>query len=679
MVTWLAVATVVRVIVWTVVSSTDASCPADCDCLVYHSLFVNANVYTVNCSSRGLLGSPEAVPLNTQSLLMSGNRFVDLLNKIPFLPRLLELDLSNNLIKQLGRGSIFQNVTELRFLDLSFNKFRTLFNKVFRGIHKLETLFITNGHLKFIDEHVFDDMNKLKRLNLKGNAIHSMPAEWFYDMINLEVLELDHNEIFYLNSGTFAAVNNLRYLSLSHNRIRGINENAFAGLRNLRSLLLDHNHIGEVPSVALQPMKQLKIIHLDTNPIGQLSTGDFVQVPVEEISLSNTSTLHLIDHGAFWNLHNLEKVYLYNNPLLEYIDPHAFINVPKLKVLKLHRNNLSALSFEIVSRRPAVQLTLHSNPLLCDCNIRWIRKTLARGNDSSILFLDSDKLRCSQPQNLRPFSIETLDLTNIPPQCEPFVIGPLNETVDAKIGESHTFDCRAFGIPSPKMYWILPSGAVINASRDNFQAQKKHPGTLTLYHLKPKNSGVYQCIAENNVGVALKSITLQIENIDIGLFPQRVSSTFVTVVWNGTARNNFPEYDILYKIDNQGGEEYKTVTVSYVYRSYTINNLEPDTSYKFCIAVKDEEEGDYLQLSCTHVQTRDASFIMQGIYTTSNVAVAVVLGIIAGMLLTVCLVSVAARKYRQRHYETPEKSLISNMAHAPPENLNSPLMSRVGS
>ncbi|XP_013777550.1 leucine-rich repeat neuronal protein 3-like [Limulus polyphemus] len=669
MTTWVALAFLVPLIAWTEVFSSDISCPVMCDCLIL----------TVNCSSRGLFSVPAEVPLKTESLLLSENRITDFDNKMPFLPRLLELDLSINQIKQLGRVSIFQNLTELRLLDLSKNKFRTLFNGVFCSLHKLETLVIANGHLKFIDEHVFDDMSMLKHLNLKGNSIHSMPISWFYDLTNLEVLELDHNEIFYLNSDTFSVVNNLLYLSLSHNRIRGINENAFMGLRNLKTLLLNHNHVTEVPSAALQPLKQLKVLVLDANPITQLGTNNFNGFAVEEISLSNTTTLQMVDRGAFRDLINLEKVFLHNNINLQYVDPHAFINVPKLKILLLHKNNLSALSHEIVNRRPTVHLTLYGNPLLCDCNIRWIRNTLEQSDNSSVVFLDLDKLRCSQHHKLNFFPLKSLDLANISAQCEPVLVDSLNETVETKIGESHEFECRAFGIPQPRIYWILPSGAVLNESNNGLQVQGKHPGTLALYHLKPKHSGVYQCVAENKVGLASKNIALQVENVDIGLFPQRVSSTFVTVVWNGTARNNFPEYDILYRIDNQPREKYKTVTVSYVYRSYTINNLEPDTSYKFCIAVKDEEDGDYIQLSCTHVQTRDLSFIMQGIYTSSNVAVAVVLGIVAGLLLTVCFVSVVAKKYRQRHYETPEKSLISHMAHVPPENFNSPLMSGVGS
>ncbi|XP_076344640.1 leucine-rich repeat neuronal protein 1-like [Tachypleus tridentatus] len=669
MVTWLAL-----VIMWTVVSSLDISCPTECECLVRQSLFIKAEVQTVNCSCRDLLEIPGAVPWTTESLLLRGNQFSELLVKIPILPHLLELDLSNNVIRQLGRGSIFQNLTELRFLDLSYNKFRTLLNGVFRGIRKLETLLVSTGHLKFIDEQVFDDMNKLKYLNLKENSIHSLSAEWFYDMMNLEFLEFSHNKMFYLNGGTFSAAISLRHLSLSHNRIRGIHENAFVGLRNLTTLLLNNNHITKVPSVALLSMRSLRVLRLDANPISQLGMGDFAKVPVEEISLSNSTSLQLIDRGSFLDLLSLKKTYLFNNPSLQYVDSQAFINVPQLRVLLLHRNNLSALSHEIVKRRPSIYLTLHGNPLLCNCNVRWVRRALDQGNSSTTVFLDPDKLTCSPPQNVSLISLKSLDLANIPTFCEPVMIGHFNKTINAEIRESQNLTCRALGIPTPKLHWILPSGIVLNESNNNFETPRKHPGTLILHHLKPKDSGVYKCVAENKVGVVIKNIILQVKNVDIGLFPQRVSSTFVTVVWNGTARNNFPEYDILYKTNDQPEEEYKSVTVSYVHRSYTINNLEPDTRYQFCIAIKDEEEGDYFQLSCVHAQTRDANFIMQGIYTTNKGPIAVVLGIVAGMSITVCMASMVTRRYRQKYYETPEKSLISNMGHAPPENLSSPLM-----
>lgn len=203
------------------------------------------------------------------------------------------------------------------------------------------------------------------------------------------------------------------------------------------------------------------------------------------------------------------------------------------------------------------------------------------------------------------------------------------------------------------------------------------------------------------------------DSIDIHIFPLGVASTFVTVVWNGTARNSFPEYEIVYGRDDTSDDtqqsdngkrkgKYQSVTVSQFFRSYTVNNLRPRTSYQFCIGVKSREDriggsesgkfGDstsgktgstsskvglkeeYVQFSCTSVRTLDEEFALQGVVRTSNVAVAVAMGVVAAMGLVVCGAILAARKYRQRHYDAPQgKTLV------PMENLHSPLMAHTGS
>lgn len=70
------------------------------------------------------------------------------------------------------------------------------------------------------------------------------------------------------------------------------------------------------------------------------------------------------------------------------------------------------------------------------------------------------------------------------------------------------------------------------------------PGSLRMYHLKPRDSGTYTCRAENSVGKATLVQRLSVDNIDLHIWPLGVSATFVTVVWNGTARNSFPEYQV---------------------------------------------------------------------------------------------------------------------------------------
>ena len=153
------------------------------------------------------------------------------------------------------------------------------------------------------------------------------------------------------------------------------------------------------------------------------------------------------------------------------------------------------------------------------------------------------------------------------------------------------------------------SGDVLNETSNQIHIQLKTAGSLRMFHLKPKDSGVYKCRAENKHGMALSSMELLVNDIDLHLFAISISSTSVTLVWNGTARNLFPEYQILYhRLDGNNllnTTKYETVTVNHFLRSYTINNLLPNHRYKMCIAIRDDDNdiSTNVQLSCTIVQT----------------------------------------------------------------------------
>ncbi|XP_054707026.1 leucine-rich repeat neuronal protein 1-like [Uloborus diversus] len=645
------------------------SCPGPCACALPR---------TADCSGRGLSSVPRDIPPDLEALLLSDNQLTDLYGQLPELPDLQMLDLSSNQVKQLGRGLIFHNLGELRTLNLSYNDFRTVFNGVFRGIHKLRLLAMTHVQIKFIEEHVFDGLKELRRLHLSHNQLNAIFPEWFRDLGRLEELRLENNHISYVNSGTFSGLVALKRLSLSGNRIRGISEHAFDSLENLTTLDLEDNQLVKVPSASFKATKSIKVLKLGGNSFPQLQTGDFVHLSLEEAFVENIPELVLVDRGAFWDLPYLKALHLHHNAKLRFIDAHAFIKVPNLRILSLHANNLSAVSREVVRgfAKP-VQVSLYENPLLCDCNVKWIHE-MANVNSNRVRILKAERMLCDRPPSLHRTPLKTLNRTLIPDNCPPVLVGPANLTVDKKIGDKHVFQCRAHGIPVPNVHWILPNGAVLNQTSNDIHFHLNSPGSLGIYHLKPKDSGTYTCQAENFLGEAISLTHLTVENIDINLFPLGVASTFVTVVWNGTARNAFPEYEIVYRKENGAKKEYQSVTVSQFFRSYTINNLEPRSRYKFCIGVKSKEDKQYVRFSCMWVQTRDESFMLQGIHHTSNVAVAAVLGIVTTMSVVVCVLLVVARKYRQRYYDTPEKSLVSNMAQIPMENLHSPLVSQAG-
>ncbi|GFQ68031.1 leucine-rich repeat neuronal protein 1 [Trichonephila clavata] len=591
-----------------------SSCPVPCPC---------SPGPTVNCSGLHLERVPQGLPSNTVTLLLNSNNLTDLYGQLPPLPSLVQLDLSRNQLKQLGRGLIFHNFSRLQSLDLSHNDFRTVFNGVFRGINQLHTLLMTHGQIKFIEEHVFDGLTQLRKLHLSHNQLNAIFPEWFRELLQLEELLLENNHISHVNGGCFASLSKLRILSLNGNRIKGVSDSAFEGLRNLTTLYLEDNQLSRVPSASLQATQNLKVLRLGGNFFPQLHTNDFVRLNLEEVFAENVAGLVLVDQGAFWDLPYLRTVHLHHNTQLQFVDRHAFINVPNLRILSLHGNNLSALSEDVIhSFRKPIQVSLQENPLTCDCNIKWIYDNLKKGNGSRVKI--SGTLVCKGPPEFQGMPVLNLDSSLISDNCPPVLVGATNLTVDKKIGEEHVFQCRAHGLPAPRIHWVLPDGNVLNQTSNEPRLRFQDPRNLELRPIRTSDQGAYVCVAENALGEAIGVTYLEVENIDIHLFPQGVAATFVTVVWNGTARNAFPEYEIVYRREEDGAKEYQSVTVNQFFRSYTINNLRPRTPYKFCIGLKSKKDKQYVQFSCTWVRTRDESFMLQGIHRTSNVAVAAV-------------------------------------------------------
>ncbi|KAI1294870.1 Leucine-rich repeat neuronal protein 1 [Halotydeus destructor] len=703
------------------------------------SVHLGERLKTVNCSSRGLSSVPRGIMFDAETLVLSSNRLVDLHEQLPSLDHLLHLDISNNRLKQLGRGHIFMNFTRLRYMDLSQNEFRTLFAGVFRGLKRLEVLLLTDGSLRYIDEHAFDGLENLRVLDLRGNHITSVYLELFQSILNLHILNLSKNSISHLTGGIFASLNGLRRLDMSQNQITGINDNAFVGLDMLEEMHLRANFLSHVPSVALQSLKRLRTLDIGVNAFQQLQTGDFVHSAVEELAIDHCVELTMIDRGAFWDLPNLRILRVHSNPSLVFIDSQAFLGVPSLSQFFAHNNSLLTVQEEMVNtivhgqqqtqhhsssssslslgasssssfNSHRLKLAVHLNPFLCDCNIKYLYQCLQNGSACKVDLVSPDDIRCSEPASLRKLKVSELQLwplvaNDIHPltttaamanhsalqaivkdTCLPTLLvtaGPTNGTVHRKIGERHVFQCRALGSPTPRIHWLLPSGEVLNESTSSIHMQLKLPGNLKMLHLKPRDTGQYTCVATNSVGQVAKFQVLSVDNIDLHIWPLGVSSTFVTVVWNGTARNSFPEYQILYRMEEsvepmasasssdsvqqqQLPGKYEAVTVSHFLRSYTISHLEPLTKYKLCIAVKDDDSqqltsGGFLQLSCTSVTTQGHEFMVQGVQHTSNLAIALACLSAIVMGLSICMAFMAARRYRHRtQYHTPEKTLLDS-------------------
>lgn len=656
----------------------NTTCPSDCACAVLMSLRVGRELRTVDCSHRNLKAVPAEVPHDTQALILRGNAISDLHDLVPELLELQELDVSNNKLRSLGRGLIFHNLSSLIHLNLAKNELTALYNEMFRGLIDLEWLVMSENKLAFIEDQAFQWMSRLRTLELSSNQLSALYVEWFTGLGHLRLLDISSNRVHQINSAAFWPLRRLRQAFLQNNRISDVSNDAFKGLEQLEVLHLENNQLTRVPSQPIHLLPGLQELYLSGNPFTKLYAGDLTGLPITLLQLSHTPSLTVVEADSIRDLPNLLTLHLHDNSQLSFIDPQAMSNMSRLHTVLLHNNRLISLAKAFGDTlHPGVEVSLHGNPLKCDCNVRWIRQYLG-SNISHIIFTDPGHLQCASPEKQQGKAVRDLDLKRILKECAPSIVPTVNGTMVRRLGDEHSFDCRAVGIPKPTLAWVLPGGQVLNHTSNSVQLLFRATGTLTFYHLKESDAGIYTCIAENQFGKATARVELMVRRFDIQLFSTSVTSTFVTLVWNGTARNTFPQYTLMYRKDEGSAGNFQHVMVSGFMRSYTVNNLHPETNYEFCIAFRGKD-GHLVQVSCATARTLDAGYMKRGIHNTSNVAVAVVLGVVAAMLIIVCFVSMAAKKYRQRQYENPDKPLVSTMSQIPLENLYCPLMSNIGS
>ena len=81
-----------------------------------------------------------------------------------------------------------------------------------------------------------------------------------------------------------------------------------------------------------------------------------------------------------------------------------------------------------------------------------------------------------------------------------------SDTVSAIVGTDITLRCIATGQPEPLYEWMR-DGRVVQ-SRNRLTV---HAGSLTITSVSLHDTGRYDCVAENVVGRASKSIFLQVQ------------------------------------------------------------------------------------------------------------------------------------------------------------------------
>ncbi|CAM1323226.1 Uncharacterised protein r2_g3170 [Pycnogonum litorale] len=682
------------------VSTSSQQCPVSCSCSnkitdysAHETDDLPKMMRTVNCTNKKWKSIPSRIPSKTQSLLLANNRIRDVHYLLPDLIELIYLDLTGNKIRNIGRGLIFRRLKKLRVLYLSNNAFRILFNNVFKTLSSLKELHICRTRLSYIDQFAFDGLHRLTHLHLRGNHLESIFPEWFGSLDELRVLDLSENRISYVSSRTFVHLSRLEILDVRSNAVKGLSETALGGLFELRRLHLDSNRLADVPSEPIKALIRLKELDLSNNPIDIIRPNDFSNSTLEVLVLDNMPKLRLVKSRSLSFLPRLSVVRMNFNRRLKFVDPDALRYVNEnLRSLEIVGSDMPVLLPELArSFSSATKINVSETPLLCDCNVKWMLLDDESDPQNRSAIVNKHRLRCSSPRLLKNVRLEDLNSSMIPDTCSPIAMILSDPIMTKTVRERITLECRAIGLPRPEISWITPTGRKLTRNGRSRRISVTDQGSLDIKYTRLIHDGQYTCSARNSNGIYNATVALEVIPIDLHIFINRISATFVTVVWNGTARGSYDVYKLLYReITSSSGSELQSfisIVITPFDRYYTISNLRPRHAYGMCIAVEDGVPPEMLEeqiVSCINVTTLDhRAFLNSMARGTSNIAVGIALGISVLTVIVLWFVYLAAKKYRYRKYQDPETDEMEKYRGSATqqiqlETLYSPLISQIG-
>ncbi|KAM9771502.1 leucine-rich repeat neuronal protein 3 isoform 1-T3 [Syngnathus typhle] len=568
-------------------------CPKLCVC-EDRPWFSPSSVYmeaqTVDCNDLGLFNLPEKLPVGTQVLLLQTNNVAKIDNPLDYLANITEIDLSQNNISSMNDVHL-GILSQLLSLHMEENRIQELPDRCLAEVANLQELYLNHNLISFISKMAFQGLGKLLRLHLNSNKLKMIRREWFQPMPNLEILMIGENPVLSIDEMNFKPLGSLRSLVLTRMNLSQLPDKALVGLDNLESISFYDNTFPEVPHSALRNAKNLKFLDLNKNPIARIQRGDFVDMlHLKELGINSMPELVSIDSFALNNLPELTKIEATNNPKLSYIHPNAFYKLPRLETLMLNGNALSALHRITVESLPNLrEVSMHSNPIRCDCVVRWMNM-----NKTNIRFMEPDSLYCVEPPEYEGQHVRQVHFREMMEICLP-LISPesMPGHIRVRSRNSVSLHCRAFAEPEPEIYWITPSGNKVlpNTVSDKFYM---HPeGTFDIYDITEKEAGPYTCVAHNVVGADLKSVSVEVN----GYFPQpangsldvkvkSVETNAVLVWWKSSPGALAPSIK-WYALSNahHPAASFSTRVPSDI-QMYNLTHLSPATQYIVCVDVR---------------------------------------------------------------------------------------------
>ncbi|XP_072336186.1 leucine-rich repeat neuronal protein 3-like [Scyliorhinus torazame] len=601
-----AAVTLTQAIPWRV------KCPNVCVCEI-KPWFTPRSMYqeapTVDCNDFLMTQVPANLPEGTQTLLLQSNRIAKIEpGELEHLVNLTELDLSQNSFSQIEDFSL-KNMNNLLVLHLEENQLTELSGGGLSALRNLQELYLNHNRLNSISAGAFSGLVNLLRLHLNSNKLRTIKSEWFGTLPSLEILMIGENAVEIIEDLNFKPLINLKSLVLSGMSLKEISDNALEGLDNLESISFYDNKLPKVPKMALRRVPDLKFLDLNKNPIQRIQQGDFTDMlHLKELGINNMEELISIDKFALDNLPELTKLEMTNNPKLSYVHPSAFRLIPQMETLMLNNNALSALYRKTIESLSKLQeISIHSNPIRCDCVIRWVNT-----NENRIRFIEPQSTFCVDPPEFKRQNLRDVPFREMTDRCLPLISSEaFPSQLATEIEESLALHCRAFAEPDPDIYWVTPSGEKLLASSAAGKYRVRPEGTLEISNITTSEAGLYTCVAHNLVGADMKSVTIKVSgfypnnNENIQLFVQEMEAHHIVLSWIITSNIISSNVTWSRTMSNSSLNSGFTARIPAGVHMYNLTHLEPLAEYVICVHVS------YIHLhyriSCIRIRTKEAN------------------------------------------------------------------------
>nr|CAH0111889.1 unnamed protein product [Daphnia galeata] len=252
-------------------------------------------------------------------LNLAQNGLEDIPPAVMILPQLQWLSLSGNSgsAYEYGGGELkledgnFAFMSNLTYLDLSFNRVGQVTGEIFYGLSKLEELNLKNNSLYRLSEGCFQPLVSLKVLHLDGNAFgkQNFSRATFLGLHSLEYLNMDRCKLSFTDQeAIFAGAPRLKKLSMRDNQIVSFgSRNPFADATSLVSVDLFKNRIRGWETQLFASSRDLDVLNLAENQISTVSKAMMADI-------ANLSEVDLLGNpiDCDCNLEPLRRYALYH-------------------------------------------------------------------------------------------------------------------------------------------------------------------------------------------------------------------------------------------------------------------------------------------------------------------------------------------------------------------------------